>query len=33
MEPDVSLPSLQEPAAGPYHEPDESTPQLTILFP
>jgi hypothetical protein len=25
--------SLLEPATGPYPEPDESSPQLTILFP
>jgi hypothetical protein len=30
MEPEVSLPCSQQPAAGPYPEPDESSPHLPI---
>jgi hypothetical protein len=33
MEPDGSLPCSQQPATGPYPEPDASTPHLTTLFP
>jgi hypothetical protein len=33
MEPEGSLPSLQEPATGPYPEPDESIPRLPLSFP
>jgi hypothetical protein len=33
MEPEGSLLRSQELATGPYHEPDESSTQLTILFP
>jgi hypothetical protein len=33
MEPESSLPLSQEPAIGPYPEPDESSRQLPILFP
>jgi hypothetical protein len=34
MEPQCSLPCSQEPATGPYPEPDESTPHLpTLRFP
>jgi hypothetical protein len=31
--PEVSLLCSQEPATGPDIEPDEASPQLTILFP
>jgi hypothetical protein len=31
MEPEISLPSSQEPATGPSAEPDESTPYLIFL--
>jgi hypothetical protein len=31
MEPEVSVPYLQEPATGPYPEPDESSPYHPIL--
>jgi hypothetical protein len=33
MEPEGSLPYSQQPAAGPYPEPDESSPHLPTLFP
>jgi hypothetical protein len=33
MESEGSLPCLQQPANGPYHEPPESSPQLPTLFP
>jgi hypothetical protein len=33
METDSSLPCSQQPATGPYAEPDESIPHLRILFP
>jgi hypothetical protein len=33
MEPEGSLPCSQEPAAGPYPEPDDSSPQPSTLFP
>jgi hypothetical protein len=33
MEPEVSLPCSQEPAAGPYLESDESSLHLPTLFP
>jgi hypothetical protein len=32
MEPEASLPCPQEPAIGPYNEPDESSSRLFILF-
>jgi len=32
MEPEASLPCSQEPAYGPFPEPDESSPQLPTLF-
>jgi hypothetical protein len=32
MEPDGSLPCSQDPNIGPHPEPDESSPQLLILF-
>jgi hypothetical protein len=32
MEPEVSLPYSQEPATGPYPEPDESSLYLPILY-
>jgi hypothetical protein len=33
MIPEVSLSYSQEPASGPYHEPDESNPRPPTLFP
>jgi len=33
METKGSLPCLQEPAIGPYPEPDKSSSHLTTLFP
>jgi hypothetical protein len=33
MEPEGSLPRSQKPTAGPYPEPDESSPHLPTLFP
>jgi hypothetical protein len=33
METEGSLPRSQEPAIGPYPEPDESSPHLSTLFP
>jgi hypothetical protein len=32
MEPEVSLPCSQQPATGPYPEPDESSLHITTLF-
>jgi len=32
MEPERSLPYSQEPAIGPYPEPDASSPQLSAFF-
>jgi hypothetical protein len=32
MEHEDSLPCSQEPATGPYSKPDESSPQLHIVF-
>jgi hypothetical protein len=32
MEPEGSLPYLQETVIGPYPEPDESSPHFPILF-
>jgi hypothetical protein len=32
MEPECSLSCSQQPATGPYPEPDESTPHLPTLF-
>jgi hypothetical protein len=32
MEPDGSLPCSQEPASGPYSEPDASSPHVPTLF-
>jgi hypothetical protein len=33
MEPEGSLPCSQQPAIGPYLEPDESSPHPPTLFP
>jgi hypothetical protein len=33
MEPEGSLPCLQEPSTGPYPEPEQSKPNHPILFP
>jgi len=33
IEPQVSLPCLEEPATGPYPKPDASRQHLPILFP
>jgi hypothetical protein len=32
MEPEGLLPSSQQPATGPYSDPDESSPHLPTLF-
>jgi len=32
MEPEGSVPCLQEPATGPHFEPDESSPKLPYPF-
>jgi hypothetical protein len=32
MEPEKSLPCSQQPAIGPYPDPDKSIPQSPILF-
>jgi hypothetical protein len=32
MEPEGSLPCLQQPSTGAYPEPDKSSPYLPILF-
>jgi hypothetical protein len=32
MEPEGSLPCSQEPASGPYPEPNDSSPYHSILF-
>jgi len=33
MEPEVSLPCSQQPAIGPYPEPDASSPHIPTYFP
>jgi hypothetical protein len=33
MEPEDSLPFLQQSATGPYQQPDESSPDLSNLIP
>jgi len=33
MEPGGSLPYSQDPATGPFPEPDESSPHISTLFP
>jgi len=33
VDPESSLPSLQEPVTGSYPEPDASSPRLSTLFP
>jgi hypothetical protein len=33
MEPEGSLPRLQQPLTGSYYEPDASSPHLPTLFP
>jgi len=33
LEPESSLPCSQEPAMGPYPEPNESSPHFTTVFP